>query len=943
MTILNGSYTSERLTDEYSFCLWSEDGNDLQFALEKKLEQIEDLGLCFQKGKVLIPRVKLAEALLSVMDWNIEFAEPLRTWTKVTSWVKQLVELGCFYPGIVPCEDVYYSRWLVDYSPTKVDEDLQEFVNLFSVISDQEAWGNIIPAFVSDCLDSYIRFVINTRFSLQGSDLGKFLRYKPFYLHEEWFNRLCAEEYIPGTGKRWEELFVQVGAWTKGRVEERRNLGRLGLQLHTPEEGEWYIQFVWHDMDGRMKNWDQLNHAQIRHDFLRQLAEAGAVYPMLALRWEHAPYYCPVNMEEAHAFLKQIAPQLRLKGFSVWAATSLIRSKKASIGMEYNLRPLMENQGGFIRLDSLLDFDLRLVLGSEQINAEQLERLVEQNKPFIKWNGEWVLLDHEQLKKAVDWVRDQTKKSQVTLKEALYMQAMKEDTNYLPLPIYSFQSEGWVKDWFDRIEEKKPFELLPQPDVFEGHLRPYQQVGMSWLIHLREWGMGACLSDDMGLGKTIQFLAYLAFCKVKGRLHGPFLLLCPTSVLGNWQKEIERFVPNITVYTHHGSGRLEGESFVNQTKEVDMVLTTYSIIQRDFPDMEKIFWDGIVLDEAQYIKNSSTIQSKAIRRIPCHHRIALTGTPIENRLDELWSIFEFLNHGYLGSLQGFRREFVQPIEKTRDEERLNSLKKLIRPFFLRRSKNDPAVVSDLPEKIEKKEYCYLTAEQAVLYEQVVNHLLQQEGKMLGMERKGLILAAISRLKQICNHPHLVVPDRAHSSNVSGKMTRLLEMVGEMIGEGDRILIFTQFAKMGGILKETLQSQWNREIPFLHGGVRKQQRDQMVEQFQDDQGSPVFLLSLKAGGIGLNLTRANRVIHFDRWWNPAVENQATDRAYRIGQKQTVHVHKMICTGTIEEKIDLMMERKQHLVTEIIHTGENWVTELSSGELRDLVTLRNELIE
>lgn len=527
----------------------------------------------------------------------------------------------------------------------------------------------------------------------------------------------------------------------------------------------------------------------------------------------------------------------------------------------------------------------------------------------------------------------------MTLRDVLFLHAAVGDDELAPVEVVDIQ--GWLENWLSSAGTEQ--EALIAPASFEGELRPYQQWGMSWMIHLRRWGIGACLADDMGLGKTIQFLAYLAYCKEKKWVEQPFLLVCPTSVLGNWQKEIQRFVPSLSVHIHHGPDRLTGEDLKREAKRHDLVITTYSLIQRDYEVLTEVFWDGVALDEAQHIKNMASIQTRAIRQLSCHHRIALTGTPIENRLNELWSILDFLNRGFLGTETIFRRQFVQPIEKGGNRQRLDTLKRLVNPFILRRSKTDPSVIQDLPEKIEKKEYCYLTPEQAILYEKVVEDLLNKEGGRSGMERKGMILAAIAKLKQICDHPSLYLRENVLQAKRSGKMMRLRELMEEMINEGDRILLFTQFAQMGHLLKRELESQWGFSVPFLYGGLTRNQRDDMINEFQEGKGSPIFLLSLKAGGIGLNLTRANRVIHFDRWWNPAVENQATDRAFRIGQTKTVHVHKMVCLGTIEEKIDLMIERKKELVSDIMGQSEAWITELSTHDLRELLALRNQLID
>ncbi len=487
------------------------------------------------------------------------------------------------------------------------------------------------------------------------------------------------------------------------------------------------------------------------------------------------------------------------------------------------------------------------------------------------------------------------------------------------------------------LRNLKQLPLSEAPESFQGELRPYQQLGMSWLLFLRRYGFGATLADDMGLGKTIQLISYLLTVK-EAENAGPALIICPTSVLGNWQKELEKFAPSLSVYLHYGSNRLKAEEFTEIVTEADVVLTSYSLSHLDLAEFESLTWSSIAIDEAQNIKNAGTKQSRAVRKLTGHHHIALTGTPMENRLTELWSIFDFTNHGYFGSLGHFQKRFVIPIEKEGEKEKIHQLQALIRPFLLRRTKQDEEVALNLPDKLEQKEYCPLTAEQASLYEQLVKDTIADIERLTGFERKGLILQMLSRLKQLCNHPALYLKEERPANLVerSAKLEKLQELIGFVLDQDESCLIFTQYIEMGHMIQKSLKDEFNIEVPFLNGSVPKQQRDGMIARFQNRE-FPVFLLSLKAGGTGLNLTAANHVIHYDRWWNPAVENQATDRAYRIGQQRFVHVHKFICTGTLEEKIDLMLDKKQALNDEVIQS-ENWITELSTDELRDLIYLR-----
>jgi SNF2 family DNA or RNA helicase len=422
----------------------------------------------------------------------------------------------------------------------------------------------------------------------------------------------------------------------------------------------------------------------------------------------------------------------------------------------------------------------------------------------------------------------------------------------------------------------------------------------------------------------------------------PALVICPTSVVGNWKREIQRFAPKLRVLVHHGGDRARGEAFVAAAQEHDVVISSYGLARHDVDDLVQVLWGDVILDEAQNIKNPQAKQTLAIRRLPAANRVAMTGTPVENRLSELWSIMQFLNPGFLGSQAGFRRSFALPIERYQDRSATERLKGLVGPFILRRLKTDSTIIQDLPDKLEMKVYCNLSTEQATLYESVVQESLERiTSAEEGIERRGVVLGSLTRLKQVCNHPAQFLGDGSALPGRSGKFDRLGEMLEEALSVGDRALVFTQFAELGHMLRGYLQSLFGLEVLFLHGGTPQKQRDQMVARFQQGGGGPpVFILSLKAGGTGLNLTAANHVFHFDRWWNPAVEDQATDRAFRIGQTRDVQVHKFLCAGTLEERIDLMIEGKKALAESVVGAGEGWLTELSTDELRDIMSLRKD---
>jgi SNF2 family DNA or RNA helicase len=480
---------------------------------------------------------------------------------------------------------------------------------------------------------------------------------------------------------------------------------------------------------------------------------------------------------------------------------------------------------------------------------------------------------------------------------------------------------------------------VPTPDAFSGTLRPYQERGLSWLHFLARLGLGGILADDMGLGKTAQTLSLLLAERAERAEQAlqPTLLVCPMSLVSNWQKEAARFAPSLRTYIHHGAMRKREDELAATVAEADLVITTYATVLRDCSLLRDLTWERVVCDEAQAIKNSATRQSQAVRTIPARTRLALTGTPVENHLAELWSIMDFCNPGLLGPAKRFRRHFQEPIEVRQDADATAALKRATGPFVLRRLKTDKTIISDLPEKNEMKVWCTLTPEQATLYQAVVEEMMAVIADSEGIQRRGNVLSAMTKLKQVCNHPAHLLKDGSRLPGRSGKLARLEELTEEIIEDGDKALIFTQYAEFGAMLQPYLSAHLDRPVLWLHGGLSKSLRDTLVERFQRDDEPMLFLLSLKAAGTGLNLTAANHVVHFDRWWNPAVEDQATDRAFRIGQSRNVQVRKFICTGTLEEKIDAMIERKKTLASAVVGSGEDWITDLSTDRLRELFAL------
>lgn len=646
-----------------------------------------------------------------------------------------------------------------------------------------------------------------------------------------------------------------------------------------------------------------------------------------------------LSNEEAWRFLSEDSLKLTEAGVRLLLPDWWHDIRQAQLSIKAKLSPSV-NAESLFGLERLADFDWRVATNGIELTEEEFAALAEQKRRLIRLRGQWLILDPALVRRA-QALMEKAKKEGVPIHDIVAQTLLSEAEEREEAADESIPIHIDVHDQFRAfIRQLQQLDGLPKANVppsFRGTLRPYQQRGVDWLVFLRRFGFGACLADDMGLGKTVQLLAYLTYVKEMERPDTPALLICPTSVIGNWQKECARFTPDLRVYVHHGPNRAKNDAFVQTAGEADLVITSYNLAHLDQDDLKQIHWHAICLDEAQNIKNAQTKQARAIRRLSGKHKIALSGTPVENRLGELWSIFHFLNPGYLGSAAEFERRFAGPIEKEGDARKKAALQTLIRPFLLRRTKTDEAVALNLPDKLEQKEYCPLTAEQAALYEQLVNDTLERAKEASPFARRGLILQMLNGVKQICDHPALYLKERRPRQLVerSHKLEKLIELIEQIRANDESCLIFTQYVRMGEMIQELLSDLFDERVLFLHGGVPKQTRDRMVDEFQAKK-APIFLLSLKAGGTGLNLTAANHVIHFDRWWNPAVENQATDRAYRIGQTKFVHVHKLITIGTIEEKIDEMLEQKQALA-DIITEGEAWITELSDDELRDLLAL------
>ncbi len=702
---------------------------------------------------------------------------------------------------------------------------------------------------------------------------------------------------------------------------------------------------VWKKKTG---SFTSLNHRFERpqENLLADLFAVGKVFsPVNTALKSRAPVGTTLTPKEASSFLTEYASLIQQMGISVllpswWKDTT----KKPRLRLLVNARKRQGKQSsgkGFFSFSALLSYKWEIAIGDQVISADEFETLVKLKKSLIHIGGRWAAFNSDELQRAVRAFQKQYPDGVIPVMDALKLGLTGENETGDPVEISCADKSS--RDYLGLLLGSEP--SIPSktivPAGFRGILRPYQVTGLSWLSSVTGRGLGTCLADDMGLGKTVQVITY--FLALKEQQKAPcMLLVAPMSLLEKWQRELSRFSPGLSVHIHHGAGRLLEEAFVQAVQTHDIVLTTYQMVQRDEALFSSQSWDVMVLDEAQNIKNNEAKQTRAVKNIPAPARIALTGTPVENRLMELWSIMDFINPGYLGQPGVFSRRYATPIEKYHDQDAAEKLPALVKPFVLRRVKTDKSIISDLPEKNIQKRYCTLTPEQATLYQATVDGMLKDVEHTEGIARRGIILTAFLRLKQICNHPNAYLDDGKLTPGRSGKISMLFTLLEEVIASGDAAILFTQFSTFGERLLGLMRSHFQEEVLFLHGGTPRKQRDELVRRFSSPQGPRLLILSLKAGGVGLNLARANHVFHIDRWWNPAVEDQATDRAYRIGQQRNVAVHLLISAGTLEERIDLMIEEKRRLAERVIGTGEDWITSLSTEQLRDLLRLSGECI-
>ena len=901
----------------------------------------------------------------------------LAYWAEALRFAGSMVARQQFLPGLTADNDERRATW----DPVFIGADAERFAGLARrmpavarALSEPDATSpperpstEVLRQLVATLTDHLVR----TATYDASPPAPRRRRNRPSFdsVHDSWLYALRSRDgVVAGDASDLAQLAAQVHEWRRPIAVSASSPVRLCFRLEEPEdavetdraddktfEDAWFVRYLLQPHDdpsllipveeawkakGRRLSALNRNGSNVREFLLSSLGQASSICPSVAASLEDArPVGYSLDAAKAHEFLTEEAIALEQAGYGVMLPAWWTRKgTKVRLAVQARAKSPKMQGGSGLSLETIVQFDWEVALGDQKLTLQELEALARMKAPLVRVRGQWVEMSAQEIQAAIDfWEKKGTEEASV--RDIIQMALGVKDAPQ-GFDFNGFKATGWIGKLLKQLDGQAEFKELASPTGFSGTLRPYQVRGYSWLSFLRQWGLGACLADDMGLGKTVQTLALI---QRDWRANGkrPVLLVCPTSVANNWRKEAARFTPRLPVLVHHGPGRKRGAAFKKEAEGHAIVVSSYGLVHRDLKFLREVPWSGVVLDEAQNIKNPETKQAKAARSLQADYRIALTGTPVENNVGDLWSIMEFLNPGFLGTQNEFKRNFFVPIQAERDPGAAERLKRITGPFILRRLKTDRSIISDLPEKLETKVFCSLTKEQASLYASVLKETEEALESAEGIQRRGLVLATLSKLKQVCNHPAQFLSDNSGIAGRSGKLARLTEMLEEVIEVGDRALVFSQFAEMGGLLQRHVQETFGLEALFLHGGAPKRQRDRMVDRFQSESaGPPIFILSLKAGGTGLNLTSANHVFHFDRWWNPAVENQATDRVFRIGQARNVQVHKFICAGTLEEKIDEMIERKKEVAEKVVGAGEGWLTELSNNDLREVLALSKE---
>jgi hypothetical protein len=818
---------------------------------------------------------------------------------------------------------------LPEAAATAFDGDRDETVrDLYPVLVDQIARDRLQAGRVR--LGASLRNGRPTAVELFLDGLGAADPELPRHAGYAALNRRLSRWLDDGLGRR------SSAPWKLGlHLDERGSALVLQLWLHAEDDPTLGLPAkLLHEEGDEVFTF--LRASNPHRDLARQLTEIEPLLAEHGIRFDQAaPAEAELDGDEVQLFLREAMPLLEARGVPVLLPGAWLGSpSKLRVNLTATSTGLPARSSGLLSTASLATFDWQLALGDVVLSEQELADLAAAKEPFVRVAGRWHALRRTDVEKALRFL--ERRRTGVGIVE-LVRAVSGLETDEAGLELGEVSLDAGLADLLQDGDHR--FKPLPTPASMQFALFPFQERGHGWLRMLGDLGVGGILADDMGLGKTVQAIAMLASEReeVGPGVLGPTLVVCPMSVVKQWGAEVARFAPSLRVYSHHGSLRLAGAALAEAALESDVVITSYDIATRDVDFLAAIPWDRLLLDEAQDVKNPNTKRARALRRLPARRRLAMTGTPIENRLSELWALMDIVNPGLLGSREWFERAFARPIETHSHDGALERLRSIVQPFILRRAKDAPEVELELPPITVNKDYCRLTVEQASLYRATVDHWLpriEAHGDRFG--RRGAVLAMLSHLKQVCNHPEMLVATGQPLDGRSGKLERLLELLEE-VPEGDKALVFTQYPGFDRLVPH-LEERLGRTVGFFHGRLNARQRDQLLEEFASEDGPTVLVISIRAGGRGLNLPAANHVFHFDRWWNPAVEQQATDRAHRFGQRKPVFVHSLICTGTLEERIDALLDSKRELAEKVIAArSEDWLGELDLGALRAAVEL------
>ena len=894
-----------------------ESWNAFQLVIDDRHQLVQILSddtVLFQKSDNLA--VQLIQFLLDIPNLLLHKLNPdLCLVHMLSQFARKLMEKSALIPQILQNNNgETFIRWL----PVLFDQEINaiyqklksicrsEFVKYKkSILSPEEQ----IKVAISIILSGYMYNNLPTSFNSHGS-----------YEVVKLFFKNSAHKFKEFSNK---EIPSVINQWLSNLYLSNKS-HKLYLTVEDKsEEFELNIKVSFDDKDEPLEFHQAILHkdSQTRLTILSDLSLLLEYIPELERLIDEK---CTLffNLDNFAPLFLSILPVLKAIGIIIILPKSLQKILKPRLNLNLQAKDkIPEDRKSFMDLQKLLTFDWRIAIGDKNLSVTEFKSLMKESRGLVRIMDEYILLDEKEM---TDLLK-QLEKLPERLSQAELMQAS-----------LSGELDGAKVDLDKQLaalfSQLGNYRQVSVPQNLIAQLRPYQERGFSWLVQNIEINFGSILADDMGLGKTLQVIAAILYCKNAGFLtKDRVLIIAPTSLLSNWQREIERFAPDLNLLVYHGQNR-------ELVGDYDVAITSYGLARRDKKELNKMKWFLLIIDEAQNIKNPTTEQTKAIKSIESRHKIAMSGTPVENRLLEYWSIFDFSNKRYLGTPKQFKDRFALPIEQERDKDCLERFKKITSPFILRRLKSDKSIIQDLPDKIENNRYCSLTNEQTAIYQEVVDMSMKKLETSEGIERKGLVLKLINALKQVCNHPSQFYKKKEAKVEQSGKMQMLEEVLSGINIVGEKSLIFTQYTEMGNIIAKLVEEKFKSVTPFLHGSLSRKSCDEMVADFQNCSQVRTLIISLKAGGTGLNLTAANNVIHYDLWWNPAVEAQATDRAYRIGQKSNVMVYRLITTGTFEERIDQMIQSKKELANLTVGSGENWITELNNDQLRDLFSLR-----